>query len=80
MKECKYRLPCNWCDKFDKFCDMSESIEIKLPDANTCDHDWMLYKTVIHTGGEDYHSRCRKCGAMMVESGEVIYESGEWQP
>lgn len=74
MKDCKYRLPCNWCDRLNKYCDMVEPIEFK------CDHDWVLYKTVSHTGGVDYHKRCRKCGTMRVECGEVIYESGEWQP
>jgi hypothetical protein len=98
MKECKYKLPCNWCDKFNKYCDMTEPIKIELPDPNKCDHDWklegsyvdsepeeckhnwVLYKKVIHTAGEDYHKRCSKCGAMRVESGDVTYESGEWQP
>lgn len=45
-----------------------------------CKHNWVLYKKVIHTAGEDYHKRCSKCGAMRVESGDVTYESGEWQP
>lgn len=27
MKDCKYRLPCGRCDKFDSFCDMGD-IEI----------------------------------------------------
>lgn len=66
--ECKYRLSCNWCDKFNKFCDMSESIEIKLPDPNNCDHDWKTESTYMFPpNGEDEEAYCvikrvcRKC-------------------
>lgn len=65
-KECKYRLPCNWCDKFNKFCDMTEPIKIELPDANNCDHDWKAESTSMFPSdnGEPYYVTkyvCRKC-------------------
>ena len=78
MKECKYRLPCNWCDRANKYCDMVEQITIK------CEHDeheWVFYKSTENTGGRQIYYRCRKCGAIrMIDESCNIYESGEWQP
>lgn len=72
MEECKYRLPCNWCDKFNKYCDMVEPIKIELPDPNKCDHDWKLETRYIYPS-EDYkemHYRgkyiCRKCHTVEI--------------
>lgn len=78
MQDCKYRLPCNWCDKFNKFCDMSESIEIKLPDPNNCEHDWSIEATyyVYPTESKNEYPRyrvkrvCRKCHA--IEMADVL--------
>ena len=79
MKECKYRLPCNWCDKLDKYCDMVEPIEIKLPDPNKCEHTWIYDKSIINTGGRIDYYHCFKCGAKKVVDGDITYESGtEW--
>ena len=66
MKDCKYRLPCNWCDKFNRFCEMSESIEIMLSDSSNCDHDWKTEETYMFPSdkGEPYYVTklvCRKC-------------------
>ena len=68
MKECKYKLPCNWCDKFNKFCDMTEQIEIKLPDQNNCSHDWKIEQRIVFPpedkNGKPYcviKQVCRKC-------------------
>ena len=81
MKECKYRLPCNWCDRLNKYCDMVEPIKIELPDSNNCDHDWEYSNTVKHTGGDYIHYRCRKCGELRVKTYDGFeYESGKWQP
>lgn len=78
IKECKYRLPCNWCDKFNKFCDMSESIEIKLPDANNCDHDWKVESRFIYppeNENETPHYRvkvvCRKCHTVEIKDVDI---------
>lgn len=71
MKDCKYRLPCNWCDRLNKYCDMVESIKIELPDTNKCDHDWVLESTYQHP--EDIRNRwykryvCSKCGMINVK-------------
>lgn len=66
MKECKYKLPCNWCDKFNKYCDMTEPIKIELPDPNKCDHDWKVENIYMFpsNNGEPYYIAkhvCRKC-------------------
>lgn len=86
MKECKYRLPCNWCDRLDKYCDMVEPIEIKLSDTNKCNHDWVYDKTTINTAGRNIYYHCTKCWATKLEEYDVngnykhSYETGtEWQ-
>lgn len=66
MKECKYKLPCNWCDKFNKCCDMVEPIEIKLPDPNKCEHDWLTEQTYAYIDDNNNIQHvtlcvCRKC-------------------
>ena len=78
MKECKYRLPCNWCDVTNNYCDMAE------PSTTKCEHDeheWVFYKSTENTSGSQIYYRCRKCGAIrMIDESCNIYESGEWQP
>lgn len=79
MKDCKYRLPCDWCDKFNKKCEEVDYYE--LPNPNTCNHDWIFVKQTTNTAGTDVHYRCRKCHEYMVKNGDVIYQSSnEWQP
>lgn len=71
FKECKYKLPCNWCDKFNKYCDMTEPIKIEFPDPEKCDHDWILEEIYVYPS-EDfkmYHRGkyiCRKCHTVEV--------------
>lgn len=48
MKECKYRLPCNWCDKHNKYCDMVEPITIDLSNIDKCNHIWEVEKKYIY--------------------------------
>lgn len=57
MKEqsCKYRLPCGWCDKYDRRCEHIESLiakkdfermaeEIKeIENEHKCEHEWLRY-------------------------------------
>lgn len=69
MKECKYRLPCNWCDKFNKKCE--EVDYYKLPDPNICLHDWILEKIYACNSEEStlkYRGKfvCRKCHAVEI--------------
>lgn len=83
---CTYRLPCGWCDKHDKPCEVIECENTKQKqeeglDIVQCDHDWVLHNRVTHTGGTDYHYHCRKCDVLKVVGFDGhIYESCEWQP
>ena len=77
MKECKYRLPCNWCDKLNKYCDMIEPIVIKPIE---CEHTWIYDKSMIYTSGQIDYYHCARCGAKKAVDGDVTYESSnEWQ-
>ena len=55
MKECKYRLPCNWCDKFEKHCNMI--------DDNSCEHDWLYIGD--NMGGYPCYI-CSKCQMLSI--------------
>lgn len=60
---CKYRLPCGWCDKKDKLCDLPKTNEEKIAtlEANHalgCDHEWEWIAS--NSLGETFY-RCRKC-------------------
>lgn len=62
MKECKYRLPCNWCDRLNKYCDMVEPIEISNMTMGNCKHDWLKVKrTTIDNVVFETH-KCWRCG------------------
>lgn len=77
MKECKYRLPCNWCDKFNKYCDMTKPIKIELPDQNKCDHHWKLEGSYVDSeSGEWKHKYiCNKCHEIrMIHKETELYE------
>lgn len=78
MKDCKYRLPCDWCDKFNKKCEEVDYYE--LPNSDKCNHTWIYDKSFINTGGRTDYYHCVKCGTKKVVVGDVTYESGEWQP
>lgn len=73
VENCKYRLSCNWCDKFNKFCDMSKPIEITILDPNKCDHDWRHEDSYINTEtGECKHKyTCRKCHELRMVYNET---------
>ena len=76
MQECKYRLPCNWCDKYDRMCE-AVLIEIELEKqknncypytliptvkSNKCEHDWHLVGTLTGTKSMYKTYICTKCG------------------
>lgn len=72
MEECKYRLPCDWCDKFNKKC---EEVDYGLPNQDKCNHDWQLENIYAYCDSSDNKVRhrakyvCRKC--YVVEVREV---------
>lgn len=54
MKDCKYRLPCGICDKYDMDC--------CAPKEKECEHDWALDETVIGSFSVANYYVCSKCG------------------
>lgn len=72
MKECKYRLPCDWCDKFNKKCEKVDYYE--LPNPSACNHDWVFVKQTTNTGGAEVHYRCKKCHEYMIKNDDVVYQ------
>ena len=58
IPECKYRLPCGWCERLNDVCGickeyMAEIIEVPKGTVK-CDHNW------VYTGDGYYCSHCGK--------------------
>ena len=75
MEDCKYKLPCNWCDKHNKYCDMVEPIEIGAP-ITEHKHNWVTEKAEAVTKEEAgcttyYTQRCSICGTEWLKRVEV---------
>lgn len=71
IKDCKYRLPCNWCDKYNRRCEAIESafeIEKLKQECMHEDFECKLEKTPYYNGkGYTYYiekKKCRKCGTI----------------
>lgn len=76
LKECKYRLPCGWCDRKNEKCELlQKSIPVKtitkrehILEVNayqrSCKHEWIM--TNQTTLGNYY--KCFKCGATKTQS------------
>ena len=81
IENCKYRLPCGWCDRLNDKCVFEQECEVTKPSKNQ-DNDFI--KEVLDTQTETaicihewepvnsintagYVYRCRKCGAMKTE-------------
>ena len=71
MKDCKYRLPCLWCDKHDRLCDLVKlelhEIEYNNESAHSeslelCEHNWKYVATDIGNAATHEFHRCTKCG------------------
>lgn len=67
MEECKYRLPCGRCDKYDEKCDALKDCATK-----ECEHSWVIEvskSNYINAKGEEHcivNAHCRKCGTNNV--------------
>lgn len=69
MKECKYRLPCDWCDRCNKLCDMSM---IGIPISECKYHEWRTERAEAVTkegaGCVTYYTlRCSVCGKTRIK-------------
>lgn len=77
VKDCKYRLPCNWCDKYDRRCEavlleiykQEQDKNVGKPESKECEHDWTLkaFEPTNYTNeiGKRYYNEkyvCTKCG------------------
>jgi len=67
MKDCKYRLPCNWCDKYDRMCEaVLLEIYIQEKEENEkqkeCEHEWELTGSTVTSNDVINYYTCFKCG------------------
>lgn len=76
IPECKYRLPCGWCDRNNELCVIYQSYKVRYdPDNDVvskdeslnkdeCDHHW------VYTGSVDGSNcyQCSKCGMGRIMS------------
>ena len=65
MEDCKYRLPCGRCDKFDKECDL----------LKRCEHNWEAINYIVTNDDIGFRSKCKNCGAIKIDSMKKILES-----
>ena len=76
MKGCKYLLPCGWCDKYDRRCNVSlEEFEF-FNKEEQCNHNWVTEKAETATKEEAgcvtyYTLRCSICGKKRIKRVEV---------
>lgn len=61
MEECKYRLPCGRCDKFNKECDAPKDNVL-----NECEHSWEVTSFDLKNDDLYFYYTCRKCGSIRV--------------
>lgn len=66
MEQCKYKLPCGWCDRKNEKCEMLQKSIAQIPEFSksaTHNHIWII--KYITTSGITYY--CSKCGAIKHE-------------
>lgn len=81
IENCKYRLPCGWCDRLNDKCIFEQSCEATKPSKNK-DNDFIKevldtqsttaiciheWEPVNSINTAGYVYRCRKCGTMKTE-------------
>lgn len=68
MEECKYRLPCGRCEKFNKDCDAPKDNDLSNNTKHWCEHEWVYNDAEVadytENGKRRYHlrRRCIHCG------------------
>lgn len=80
LQECKYRLPCNWCDKCDRMCEavqyeiLKQQQEENIGKPNPCKHDWLLEEQEIIRQKVSYKRyKCNVCGKEQIKREEIQY-------
>lgn len=72
MIQCKYLLPCGYCDKNERICHIREKeiLDSCTEELSTCSHDYALLGETYETDYAGnirtitYHYKCSKCGAL----------------
>ena len=86
VQDCKYRLPCNWCDKYNRRCEHIEFITTKMhfetiakeKEKEEHEHNW----NVIQIRESDYkdedgnkycnvYKYCSKCGYVEIKTQQI---------
>jgi len=70
--ECKYLLPCGYCDKNERICHIrvKDTLDSCTEENNKCDHNYVplvqTYETnpVDNTKTTVFYYKCSKCGAL----------------
>ena len=87
LQECKYRLPCNWCDKYDKLCDAvlfeiykQEQEQIQNPKSvKECKHEWYIVGSVTGTKSKYEVFVCSECGEQQTIKTVLDKENGTYK-
>ena len=81
LQDCKYRLPCNWCDKYNRMCEAvlfeihkqqeEENVgkQNLKQNLNECEHEWR-YEGQL---GNRHHYTCIKCNTLKAVPLENLY-------
>ena len=78
IRDCKYRLPCAWCDKYDRPCEavqyeVAKQEQEKNSNVIKCDHSWEWFSS---SSFGDSAYRCTKCGALKIQTSDgIIWQS-----
>lgn len=75
LRDCKYRLPCGSCDKYDRDCEALQ-LEIFKQEQNECQnvckHNWVLEEQEIIKQKVSYKRyKCSTCGEEQITRTEV---------
>ena len=71
-QDCKYRMPCGWCDRHNRLCDIVQyEINKKNENPEKCEHKWR-YEGQL---GNRHHYKCIKCDTLKAVPLENIYSS-----
>ena len=67
LQNCKYRLPCNWCDKYDRMCEavlleIYKEEQERNAKQKECEHEWRYLGKL----DDRHHYKCIKCDALKV--------------
>lgn len=77
LRDCKYRLPCAWCDKYDRPCEavqyeVHKQEQEKNSKPTECDHEWKLEEQEIIRQKSSYKRyKCSICGKEQIRKDEI---------